>query len=77
MRRLAVSVCACFALCAVVIVNTIERAIDWFLGVLPYQAPAFAFSDDPINHTGVRAAVDPQVERHEAGMSRRAAHRHI
>jgi hypothetical protein len=84
MRRLAYIVCAGICVCAAVVVSTAERvidvfteAIDWMLGILPVEAPSFAFPDERISNEGFGGFADPHVERHEAGMARRAACRGI
>lgn len=77
MRRLALNVVGCMALCAAVLVRTIEALIDWGLRVLPLDPQVFSFGSDLQPVPAFSTFADPRVDRHEAGASRRAAARHI
>lgn len=77
MARAAYRVCACFALCAVVVVWAFERAFEFVLGVLDPRPPRIVFGGDLQPTPAFATFADPHVDRHEAGMSRRAALRGI
>lgn len=77
MRQLALSIIACVALCAAAVVHAVERAIDYGLGLMPVTPPRLFFAGERVALGGFVGFADPHVERHEAGMSRRAAMRAI
>lgn len=84
MRRTFIFACALMTLCAAAVVRGVDRAIvgiargiDYLLSAMPAAAPRFALSGEPVPFEHSSGYADPNVERHEAGISRRAAARHI
>lgn len=71
------SILAFFSVCAVVVASSITRAVDWLIGLMPVEAPRFAFAGDFVPAQASHSYADPMVQRHEAGTSRRAAARGI
>lgn len=77
MRRLVLGIISCMALCAITVVRAVEAVIDWGLRVLPIDLPSFDFTDQLQPLPAFATYADPRVDRHEAGISRRAAARHV
>lgn len=54
-----------------------SSAFDLLISIVPSTAPRLAFADAPAELPPAYAFADPSVPRHEAGMARRAAARHL